>query len=117
VAVQAAMQLRDVIEKLIAREDLSVQQAEESFEAMLSDFVPEQVAAFLVLLRAKVRAPRGQPGPQDANWFRALPTRRMGPRSFRRTPAPTTGRDAGGGGGHGQGHAAARCGRAHQQQR
>jgi hypothetical protein len=60
VVAHAAMQLKDVIEKLISREDLSVQQAEESFEAMLSDFVPEQVAAFLVLLRAKV----GRPGPR-----------------------------------------------------
>jgi hypothetical protein len=72
VAAQAAMQLRDVIEKLIAREDLSVQQAEESFESMLSDFVPEQVAAFLVLLRAKVRR-RAGPGPRCRHGRAPLP--------------------------------------------
>lgn len=52
--VCAALQLRDVIEKLISREDLPVDLAEESFQMMLDDFVPEQVSAFLVLLRAKV---------------------------------------------------------------
>jgi hypothetical protein len=52
--VCAALQLRDVIEKLISREDLPVDVAEESFQMMLDDFVPEQVSAFLVLLRAKV---------------------------------------------------------------
>lgn len=52
-----AMPMKDVIEKLIARNDLTAQQAEEALTTMLSDFVPEQAAAFLVLLRAKVRMP------------------------------------------------------------
>jgi hypothetical protein len=52
--VCAALQLRGVIEKLISREDLPVELAEEGFQMMLDDFVPEQVSAFLVLLRAKV---------------------------------------------------------------
>lgn len=51
----AALPMKDVIEMLISRKDLTAQQAEESLTTMLGDFVPEQAAAFLVLLRAKVR--------------------------------------------------------------
>ncbi|GIL72505.1 hypothetical protein Vretimale_4293 [Volvox reticuliferus] len=53
VCCQAKMQMREVIEKLIRREDLTKEQAAESLAALLDDFVSEQAAAFLVLLRAK----------------------------------------------------------------
>ncbi|GLC67738.1 hypothetical protein PLESTF_000600400 [Pleodorina starrii] len=43
----AKMQMREVIEKLIRREDLTQQQAEETLATLLDDFVSEQASAFL----------------------------------------------------------------------
>lgn len=48
-----AAPMKEVIETLIARQDLSQQQAEDALLGMLDDFSPEQASAFLVLLRAK----------------------------------------------------------------
>lgn len=45
--------MREVLELLIDRKDLSQQQAESSLESLLDNFSSEQASAFLVLLRAK----------------------------------------------------------------
>eukprot|EP00798_Chlamydomonas_sp_ICE-L_P003253 gene3253-13276_t len=45
--------MREVLEMLINKQDLSMSQAEASLEELMQDFVPEQAAAYLVLLRAK----------------------------------------------------------------
>ncbi|MEW5303560.1 MAG: hypothetical protein WDW36_006240 [Sanguina aurantia] len=45
--------MREVLELLISKKDLTQKQAEETLMALLDDFVPEQASAFLVLLRAK----------------------------------------------------------------
>lgn len=42
-----------VLSKLIAREDLSFEEAEQSLDLILESDVPEQIAAFLALLAAK----------------------------------------------------------------
>lgn len=54
-----ATPLKDVLELLISRVDLSADQAHDAMLGMLSssDFSPEQAAAFLVLLRAKGETP------------------------------------------------------------
>ncbi|KAG1666023.1 hypothetical protein FOA52_010933 [Chlamydomonas sp. UWO 241] len=51
------MQMRQVLEHLIARKDLTELQAQEALQLLLEDFVTEQAAAFLVLLRAKGETP------------------------------------------------------------
>jgi len=45
--------VKDVLELLIDRQDLTEKQAEDTLMSMLDDFSPEQAAAFIVLLRAK----------------------------------------------------------------
>lgn len=45
--------LRDVLEMLIEGKDLTEKQSQDTMMDILSDFSPEQAAAFLVLLRAK----------------------------------------------------------------
>ncbi|GBF92438.1 anthranilate phosphoribosyltransferase [Raphidocelis subcapitata] len=57
VRLAAATPLKEIIETLIARQDLSEQQAEGALLSMLDDFSPEQASAFLVLLRAKGETP------------------------------------------------------------
>ncbi|KXZ56461.1 hypothetical protein GPECTOR_1g412 [Gonium pectorale] len=69
------MQMREVIEKLIARQDLTEQQAEEALAGLLDDFSSEQAAAFLVLLRAKGETPGEIAGLARAMLDKALPVR------------------------------------------
>ncbi|GLI68759.1 hypothetical protein VaNZ11_013250, partial [Volvox africanus] len=73
VCCQAKMQMREVIEKLIRREDLAKEQAAETLAALLDDFVSEQAAAFLVLLRAKGETPDEIAGLAQAMLDKALP--------------------------------------------
>lgn len=49
--------LKDVLELLVDKVDLSEQQARSAMASILHDFSPEQAAAFLVLLRAKGETP------------------------------------------------------------
>lgn len=49
----SAMPMKEVLEILMERKDLSEEQAEQTLLALLDDFVPEQAAAFIVLLRSK----------------------------------------------------------------
>lgn len=49
--------MKDIIETLITREDLTEQQAEGALLSLLDDFSAEQTSAFLVLLRAKGETP------------------------------------------------------------
>lgn len=57
-ATQApTMPLKDVLELLVDRVDLSEQQARSAMASILHDFSPEQAAAFMVLLRAKGETP------------------------------------------------------------
>ncbi|KAJ1620115.1 anthranilate phosphoribosyltransferase [Pavlovales sp. CCMP2436] len=49
--------LKETIERLVAREDLTLQQAQEAVEAVINGADPHQCAAFLVLLRAKGETP------------------------------------------------------------
>jgi anthranilate phosphoribosyltransferase len=51
------MPLKDVLELLVDRVDLSEQQARSAMASILHDFSPEQAAALLVLLRAKGETP------------------------------------------------------------
>jgi anthranilate phosphoribosyltransferase len=53
----ASSSVKDVLELLSARQDLSEQQATDTMLQLLSDFTPEQAAAFMVLLRAKGETP------------------------------------------------------------
>ncbi|KAI8470775.1 MAG: anthranilate phosphoribosyltransferase, partial [Monoraphidium minutum] len=53
----SAQPMKEIIEVLISRQDLTEQQAEGALLGMLEDFSPEQAAAFLVLLRAKGETP------------------------------------------------------------
>ncbi|KAG2446145.1 hypothetical protein HXX76_000742 [Chlamydomonas incerta] len=69
------MQMREVIEKLIIREDLTEKQAEEALGTLLDDFVTEQAAAFLVLLRAKGETPAEIAGLAKAMLDKALPVK------------------------------------------
>ncbi|GLC45745.1 hypothetical protein PLESTM_001773500 [Pleodorina starrii] len=69
----AKMQMREVIEKLIRREDLTQQQAEETLATLLDDFVSEQASAFLVLLRAKGETADEIAGLAKAMLDKALP--------------------------------------------
>ncbi|EFJ44772.1 hypothetical protein VOLCADRAFT_118599, partial [Volvox carteri f. nagariensis] len=62
-----------VIEKLIRREDLTKELAEETLGALLDDFVSEQAAAFLVLLRAKGETSDEIAGLAQAMLAKALP--------------------------------------------
>eukprot|EP00877_Chromochloris_zofingiensis_P008605 jgi/Chrzof1/3999/Cz13g16180.t1 len=55
--IRNALPLKQVIEQLMVRQDLTEQQAEQSLQELLLDFVPEQAAALLVLLRAKGETP------------------------------------------------------------
>ncbi|PNH12708.1 Anthranilate phosphoribosyltransferase, chloroplastic [Tetrabaena socialis] len=71
----AALQMREVIEMLIKREDLTEKQAEETLGALLDDFVSEQAAAFLVLLRAKGETPDEIAGLAKAMLIKALPVK------------------------------------------
>ena len=63
------MDLRHVIERLCDAEDLSEAEAQASMDALL-DAEPEQIAAFLVLLRAK-----GETGAEMAGLARAMKAR------------------------------------------
>ncbi|GFR41338.1 hypothetical protein Agub_g2023 [Astrephomene gubernaculifera] len=72
-ACQAKLQMREVIEKLIAREDLTEQQAEDALTTLLGNFVPEQAAAFLVLLRSKGETPAEIAGLARAMLEQAVP--------------------------------------------
>lgn len=54
----ATASLKHTIERLVAREDLSLEEAQEAVEAVINGADPHQCAAFLVLLRAKVETPR-----------------------------------------------------------
>ncbi|KAG2440531.1 hypothetical protein HYH02_010409 [Chlamydomonas schloesseri] len=69
------MQMREVIEKLIVREDLTEKQAEDALGTLLDDFVSEQAAAFLVLLRAKGETPAEIAGLAKAMLDKALPVK------------------------------------------
>lgn len=51
--VCAATQLKDVLELLINKQDLTEKQAQDTMMDILKEFSPEQASAFLVLLRAK----------------------------------------------------------------
>jgi len=53
-----APSLKEVIERLVAREDLTLEEAQGAVEAVINGADPHQCAAFLVLLRAKVETPR-----------------------------------------------------------
>ena len=66
VSCAAGVDLRHVIERLCAAEDLSEADAQASMDALL-DAEPEQIAAFLVLLRAK-----GETGAEMAGLARAM---------------------------------------------
>ncbi len=44
-----------VIEKLLARQDLSEEESSQTLKALIQGAEPTQMAAFLVLLRAKVK--------------------------------------------------------------
>ena len=65
----SGVDLRSLIERLCLGEDLSEQEAQASMDALL-DAEPEQIAAFLVLLRAK-----GETGAEMAGLARAMKAR------------------------------------------
>jgi anthranilate phosphoribosyltransferase len=69
VSCAAGVDLRRVIERLCDAEDLSEAEAQASMDALL-DAEPEQIAAFLVLLRAK-----GETGAEMAGLARAMKAR------------------------------------------
>jgi anthranilate phosphoribosyltransferase len=69
VACASGVDLRKVIERLCDAEDLSEEEAQASMDALL-DAEPEQIAAFLVLLRAK-----GETGAEMAGLARAMKAR------------------------------------------
>jgi anthranilate phosphoribosyltransferase len=69
VSCAAGVDLRGVIERLCDAEDLSEAEAQASMDALL-DAEPEQIAAFLVLLRAK-----GETGAEMAGLARAMKAR------------------------------------------
>ncbi|KAF6253090.1 anthranilate phosphoribosyltransferase [Scenedesmus sp. NREL 46B-D3] len=68
----AATPLKDVLELLISRQELSEQQAQDTMHGILQDFSPEQAAAFLVLLRAKGETPAEVAGLAKALMSEAL---------------------------------------------
>ena len=68
-SLAAGVDLRHVIERLCDAEDLSEAEAQASMDALL-DAEPEQIAAFLVLLRAK-----GETGAEMAGLARAMKAR------------------------------------------
>lgn len=51
--IHSVRPLREVLEDLIAKKNLTQGEAERAFTGMMNEFVPEQMSAFLVLLRAK----------------------------------------------------------------
>ena len=69
VACAAGVDLRKLIERLCLGEDLTEQEAQASMDALL-DADPTQIAAFLVLLRAK-----GETGAEMAGLARAMKAR------------------------------------------
>ena len=70
-AAAAAVDLRNIIERLCDREDLTEEETEASLDALL-DADPAQIAAFLVLLRAKGETPAEMAGMARAMKGRAV---------------------------------------------
>ncbi|KAF5835659.1 glycosyl transferase family, a/b domain-containing protein [Dunaliella salina] len=68
----AGMQIREVLEHLIERKDLTEQQSEAMLNTILDDFSAEQAAALLVLLRAKGETPEEIAGMARAMLGKAL---------------------------------------------